>query len=191
MTKSSSVSRAGYALGSRYALSLIDVANQSGELNSIEKDFTTLQSILAQSDDFAAMLDNPAFPKAQLLDAVLAICDSHQCSKLTKNFLGVLADNGRLNALPIILVAFFRELEKQRGIIEAKVVTATALSEAQQKSLEKTLSDKTGKKVKMDMSVDASILGGMIVTVGSRMIDDSLKTRLAQLKQDMIEQKAA
>lgn len=191
MTKSSSASGAGHILSSRYATSLIDVAHQSGALASIEKDMASLQSALDSSPELKALLGNPVYSKAQQMDALQGISSKAGFHPLVLNFLGVLSKNGRLDSLPGILVAFFKEMERRHGVLEAKVVSAVSLSEVQQKALAENLSKNTGKQIRLVMGLDPSLLGGMVVTVGSRMIDDSLKTRLAQLKQAMIGKKAA
>lgn len=191
MTKSSSASGAGHILSSRYATSLIEVAHQSGALASIEKDMASLQSALASSAELNALLGNPVYSKAQQMAALQGIASKAGFHPLVLNFLGVLSKNGRLAALTGILVAFFKEMERRHGVLEAKVVSAVPLSEVQQKALADNLSRNTGKQIRLAMSLDPSLLGGMVVTVGSRMIDDSLKTRLAQLKQAMIGKKAA
>lgn len=186
MTKSSSASGAGHVLGSRYATSLIGVADSSGALASVEKDMASLQAALASSGELQALLQSPVYSKEQQLSAVQAVARKAGYHQLVVNFLGVLAMNGRLNMLSVILSAFFIEMERRHGVIEAKVVSAFPLSDVQQKNLAQTLSQKTGKSVRLDLQIDTTLLGGMVVTVGSRMIDDSLKTRLAQLKQAMV-----
>lgn len=191
MTKSSSASGAGHVLASRYATSLIEVANQSGSLDSIEKDMVSLQKALSESKDLNSLIGNPVYSKDQQLNAVQEIARKASFHQVTVNFLGVLANNGRLPALSKILVAFFAEMERRHGIEEAKVVSAFPLTESQQKTLAETLSKKTGKSIRLNLQLDKSLLGGMVVTVGSRMIDDSLKTRLSQLKLAMIGTKAA
>jgi len=191
LTKSSSASGAGHVLASRYATSLIEVATQSGAIDSIEKDMVSLWKALAESKDLNSLIGNPVYSKDQQLNAVQEIARKASFHQVTINFLGVLANNGRLAALSKILVAFFAEMEKRHNVMEAKVVSAFPLSESQQKTLADTLSAKTGKSIRLDLQLDKSLLGGMVVTVGSRMIDDSLKTRLSQLKLAMIGTKAA
>lgn len=191
MTKSSSVSGAGHVLGSRYANSVIRVADSAGALASVEKDMASLRVALAESKDLNSLLGNPVYSKDQQLTAVQAIARQANFHQVTINFLGVLAQNNRLASLPVILNEFAREMERRHGVVEASVVSAFPLSESQQKNLVDTLSQKTGKTVRLNLQIDKSLLGGMVVTVGSRMIDDSLKSRLSQLKLAMIGTKAA
>jgi F-type H+-transporting ATPase subunit delta len=191
LTKSSSASGAGHVLGSRYASSFIGVAAQSGAIASIEKDMATLQSSLGASKELQSLLDSPVYSKDAQLNAMQEIARKAGFHQLTINFLGVLTTNGRLGILPAILFAFFREMERRHGVVEAKVVSAFPLTESQQKNLIDNLSKSTGKSVRLDLQIDKSLLGGMVVTVGSRMVDDSIKTRLNQLKQAMLGSKAA
>ncbi len=191
MTKSSSASGAGHVLASRYATSLIDVAESAGALAAIEQDMVSLQSALAQSAELQLLVGNPVYSKDRQSAAVQEIGRKAGYHQLSINFLGVLAMNGRLGALGSVLAAFFQEMQNRHGVVEAKVVSAFPLTAAQQSALTQTLSSKTGKSVRLALDVDASLLGGMIVTVGSTMIDDSLKTRLEQLKHSMLGKKAA
>ncbi len=191
MTKSSSVSGAGHVLGSRYATSVIRVADSAGALASVETDMASLRVALAESKDLNSLLGNPVYSKDQQLLAIQSIARKANFHQVTINFLGVLAQNNRLASLPVILNEFAREMERRHGVVEASVVSAFPLSDAQQKNLVDTLSQKTGKSVRLNLQIDKSLLGGMVVTVGSRMIDDSLKSRLSQLKLVMIGTKAA
>lgn len=191
MTKSSSVSGAGHVIGTRYATSVIRVADSAGALSSVENDIASLGVALAESKDLNSLLGNPVYSKDQQLLAIQSIARKANFHQVTINFLGVLAHNNRLASLPIILNEFAREMERRHGVVEASVVSAFPLTETQQKNLVDTLSQKTGKSVRLNLEIDKSLLGGMVVTVGSRMIDDSLKTRLEQLKQTMVDKKVA
>lgn len=191
MTKSSSASGAGHILATRYATSLIEVATQSGAIDSIEKDMVSLWKALSESAELNALIGNPIYSKDQQLNAVQEIARKASFHAVTVNFLGVLAQNARLAALSAILMAFFAEMEKRHNVMEAQVVSAFPLSDSQKQDLVNTLSAKTGKSVRLALQIDKSLLGGLVVTIGSQMIDDSLKTRLSQLKLAMIGTKAA
>lgn len=191
MTKSSSASGAGHILATRYATSLIEVATQSGAIDSIEKDMVSLWKALSESAELNSLIGNPVYSKDQQLNAVQEIARKASFHQVTVNFLSVLAQNGRLSALSGILSAFFAEMEKSHNVMEAQVVSAFPLNDSQKQELVEVLSKQTGKTVRLALQIDKSLLGGMVVTVGSRMIDDSLKTRLSQLKLAMIGTKAA
>jgi len=178
-------SSAAHQIASRYAAALLDTAKDAGALDSVEKDMTDLSAMLEGSADLQKLVSSPAFAEAQQLSAIQAIADKAAFNKLTTNFLQVLVNNGRLNALKIILTAFREEVSRRRGDITAKVATAFPLTDVQTKELQAQLKQALGSNVLLDMKVDKSLLGGMVVTVGSRQLDDSVKAKLAQLKRSL------
>ncbi len=186
MTQSSSVSGAGNMLANRYASSLIDVAVQAGVLEAVQKDMMSLEASLAQSNELQSLVMSPVYGSAQQMSAVNDIARAARFQQVTSNFLGVLVRNRRLAALQVIIRAFYAEMAKRSGEIEAYVRTAHPLSAEQEQRLAQTLANKTGKAVRLFVTVEPELLGGMVVTCGSQMIDDSLKTKLSRLKNAMI-----
>ncbi len=179
MTKSV---RASSAVSSRYAGALLDLAHEKGAVEAVIRDMQALREIIAQSPEFGAFIASPAFsPKKQtaVLDSLSAKAD---LSPLTRNFLGVLIANRRLNALPPILEAFAAEKDRRSGIVTAHVTAAQDLSAAEIDSLQKALSKGMGQTVQVKASVEKDILGGLIVTVGSTMVDDSVRRKLERLR---------
>ena len=175
-------SSAAHQIASRYAAALIDTAQAAKALDSVEKDMTDLAAMLDASADLQKMVSSPALASNQQANAIVAIAKASSFNALTANFLQVLADNRRLSALKIILAAFRDEISKRRGEVKAKVVTAQPLSADQQKELQAQLKKSLGSEVVLDLGIDKSLLGGMVVTVGSRQLDDSVKSKLAALK---------
>lgn len=186
MTQSSSVSGAGNMLANRYASSLIDVAVQAGVLEAVQKDMMSLEASLAQSNELQSLVMSPVYGSAQQMSAVNDIVRAARFQQVTSNFLGVLVRNRRLSALQVIIRAFYAEMAKRSGEVEAYVRTAYPLSAEQEQRLAQTLANKTGKTVRLFVTVEPELLGGMVVTCGSQMIDDSLKTKLSRLKNAMI-----
>jgi len=186
LTKSSSVSSAGSILARRYAASLIDVAAHAGALEPVELAMTSLAAILATSDDFRFFIGNPSFSKDRQYAVLADIVKRAEYHPLVVNFLGVLVLNRRLNMLPDVVRAFAHEMALRRGVEFAQVTVASPLSGEQEKSLQVMLSQSTQKKVSLEIQVDPSILGGMVVTIGSHMIDDSIRSKLARLKLALI-----
>lgn len=178
-------SSAAQQIASRYAAALIDTAKQAGELDSVEKDINELGAMLGASEDLQKLVSSPAFGEAQQQNAILAIAQSASFNKLTANFLKVLSGNRRLSALKIIIAAFRDEISRRRGEVTAKIRTAFPLTAEQEKELQAQLKTATGSNVILDVKVDASLLGGMVVTVGSRQLDDSVKAKLVQLKKSL------
>lgn len=147
--------------------------------------------MIASSADLAALVRNPLLNSTQQKAAILAISEKASFSTLTGNFLGVLAQNRRLSALNNIIRALKLELNRRRGVVDARVQTAFALSDDQTKALQKSLSDAMGSNVTLNVEIDRDLLGGMIVTVGSRMIDDSVRRKLERLKRTLSSSQAA
>lgn len=182
MAKSST---AANVIATRYATALIETAEQANALGSVEKDVNELAAMLASSSDLQTLVSNPLFRRDQQARALTAVAAQSGFNKLTINFLSLLAQNRRLYALPQIARALSDQLAVRRGEVKARVSSAFALTPEQQRALQDELKKSLGFKVHLDLTVDRSLLGGMVVTVGSRMIDDSVKGKLARLKQAM------
>ena len=182
MTKSSS---AAHVIANRYATALIETAETAKALDSVEKDMSQLAAMLEQSDDLNALISSQLFNRDQQQNALSALGQKSGFNQLSINFLGVLAQNRRLYTLGAILKAFRNELSKRRGEVRAQVASAFPLTPEQERMLQDSLKNSLGFNVQLDLSVDRSLLGGMVVTVGSRMIDDSVKGKLERLKHIM------
>ena len=173
------------SLQGRYASALYDLASEKGFVSAVESDLEKLGEALARSDDFAALIRNPRVTREAGAKAIDGIAGVLGLSDLTKNFLGTLAGNRRLSALPDIVRAFAAIAAAQRGEVTAEVTSAHPLSDAQLKSLAAKLKEREGKTVKIKANVDPEILGGLVVTIGSRQIDSSIRTRLNSLANAM------
>ncbi|NCT40435.1 MAG: F0F1 ATP synthase subunit delta [Alphaproteobacteria bacterium] len=172
-------------VASRYVGALIDLAEDSKKLKDVEKDFSDLVGMASSSADFRQLIHSPVTSESQQFDAIDAIAKKARFTTITTNFLKVLVQNRRLNILESVLSVFQREVSKRRGEIIVTVETAQDLTAAQMKSLQDTLKKETGADVVLNTKVEPSILGGMIVTVGSHMIDDSVARKLERLKTSM------
>ncbi len=161
------------------------MATEAKVVDKVEKDLLELQAMSDGSADLQKLLKNPLINPTQQQKAILALAEKAEFQKLTTQFLGVLAHNRRLPALSGVIGAFRDALAKSRGQALAKVQTAFALSDAQKKSLQEQLSKVMGSNVTLEVSVDKDLLGGMIVTVGSKQIDDSVKRKLERLRRAM------
>jgi len=169
----------------RYAAALLDMATDGKAVDKVEKDLLELQAMIEGSADLQKLLQNSLINRGQQQKAILALAAKAGFNKLTTQFLGVLAHNRRLPALADVIAAFRDALAKSRGESLAKVQTAFALTPAQTKSLQEQLSKVMGSNVTLEVSVDKDLLGGMIVTVGSKQIDDSVKRKLERLRRAM------
>ena len=166
----------------RYAGSLFELALESKSVESVERDLTRVEQLLAGSDDLKRLIESPVFSADDQFKAIAAVADKAGIKGLVGNFLRVVAKNRRLFAVPGMIRAYRRIAAEQRGEVSAEVTSAHALSAAQQNELKATLREVAGKDVAVALTVDPSLLGGLIVKIGSRQIDTSLKTKLNSLK---------
>ena len=169
-------------IAERYAGSLFDLALQSNAVAKVEADLGRFEALLAGSADLDRMIKSPVFSAEEQFKAVAAIADKAGIAGLVGNFLRVVAQNRRLFAVPAMIKAFRRIAAEHRGEVAADVTSAHALTAAQQTELKATLKGVTGKDVAIAVTVDPSLLGGLVVKIGSRQIDTSLKTKLNSLK---------
>jgi F-type H+-transporting ATPase subunit delta len=173
------------SLSGRYASALFDLASEAGEVTAVEADLEKLEAALGESQDLTALIRNPEVSRAQLSGAMEALGKLLGLNKLTNNFLGVLAQNRRLGELPAIIRAFHTIAAAQRGEVTAEVASAHPLSDKQVEELQQRLRAREGRTVKLRTRVDPALLGGLVVTVGSKRIDSSIRTRLNSLAQAM------
>lgn len=166
----------------RYASSLFELAQEANAVAAVEKELSDVEAMLSESEDFQRLVRSPVFSADDQFHAISAIVDKAGITGLVGNFLRVVARNRRLFAIPDMIRAFRRIAADARGEVTAEVVSAHALTAAQQKELQSTLKGVAGKDVSIDLAVDPSLLGGLVVKLGSRQIDTSLKTRLNSLK---------
>ena len=173
------------SLQGRYASALFDLASEQGVVSAVESDLDQLGQAILGSADLAELIRNPQVSREALSKVMDGIAGVLGLSELTKNFLGVLSANRRLGALPQIIRAFAAIAAAQRGEVTAEVTSAHALTDDQLKALEAKLKEREGRTVKIKTSVDPDLLGGLVVTIGSKRIDSSIRTRLNSLAQAM------
>lgn len=169
-------------LAGRYALALLDLADEDKSLDAVAGDLRALRKMIGDSEDLRRVLRSPMFSREQQATALAAILEKTGQGETTRRFAQVLARNRRLFALPQIIDAYLSELARRRGEVTAQVTSAVALSEAQRQALIDSLKSSVGGKVQVDVTVDDSLIGGLIVKVGSRMIDNSLRSKLQRLQ---------
>lgn len=177
--------RASSKVATRYAAALIDLAAKDKLTDKVEKDIQALGAMIAGSGDLQAVIRSPLLGRDEQGKAMAALSKKAGFQALTQNFLGVLVNNGRLNALESVIEAAAREFSRRRGEVSAQVMTAAPLSSGQTENLQKAISRAVGANVSLDVKVDPAILGGLVVTIGSRMIDDSVRRKLARLRKAM------
>ncbi len=166
---------------SRYVGALIDLAEESKSIKKIQKDFSEIEAMIASSDDLADLIFSPLVAQQKQEQIISEIATKAKLDKLTKNFLGVLVQNRRLNALLGMIAEFKKEISKRSGEVLVRVETASKLSAAEQKDVEAKISKVIGSNISVEAVVTPEILGGMIVTIGSYMVDDSVRRKLERL----------
>jgi F-type H+-transporting ATPase subunit delta len=166
----------------RYAKALFELALESGQLDPVAADLDRFDGLLAGSADLVRLVRSPVFTPDDQLKAVSAVLDRAGIGGLVANFVKLAARNRRLFAVPDMIRGYRAMLAAHRGEASADVTSAEPLSATQLADLKAALAAVTGKDVRVDARVDASLIGGLIVKVGSRMIDTSLKTKLNALK---------
>lgn len=167
----------------RYASALFEIADGSKSLDQVAQDLDTFRKMVAESTDLARLIASPVIPRALQGKALLAVLDAAGISGLTRNFVGTVAANGRARDLPAMASAFLAELAARRGETTATVTSAVPLSPAQLQQLSDSLRSVLGSnKVSIDARVEPDILGGLVVKVGSRLFDSSVRSKLQRLQ---------
>lgn len=169
-------------MSGRYATALFDLAEESKSLDTVAQDLTRLTALIRGSADLGRLVKSPVFSRAEQGQAMAAILERLGVSPLTKKFVGLVAEKRRLFALTDMATAFDALLAFKRGELKARVTSAHPLSDGQIIALKATLRATFKREVTLDTAVDNRLLGGLIVKVGSRMIDSSLATKLERLK---------
>lgn len=174
-------------IAGRYAQAVFDLVKEQGGLDQLAAQLDGLRTALADSADLRTLITSPLYSREQQETAIAAIAAKMGLSVTLTNTLRLMAQNRRLFVLPQLVARLGELIAEARGEVTAEVVSAAALSAEQQKRLTETLAAKSGKTVKLNTSVDESLIGGMIVKLGSQMIDSSIRSKLASLQNAMKE----
>jgi F-type H+-transporting ATPase subunit delta len=171
----------------RYATALFELALEEKALEKVEQDLKRFYQAFDAVEDLRRLVRSPVFSAEEQERAMAAILEKIEIEGLTANFLKLIARNRRLFAAPDMIKAFRALLAGHRGQTSAEVTSAVPLTEGQLRALQTALKGALHKDVQLDQKVDATLLGGLVVKVGSRMVDSSLRTKLNSLKQTMKE----
>jgi F-type H+-transporting ATPase subunit delta len=178
-------SNASPIIAERYAGALFELADAQHVLDQTARDLESLKGILAENADLRAALRNPLFDAAQQGRAISEVAKAAGTSPIILKFLGVLARNRRLFALDAIADAFLAELARRRGELTVDVSSAQPLTEEQSARLVEKLNQTLAAKVRINAKVDPGLLGGLVVKIGSKLIDSSIRTKLVGLERIM------
>ena len=169
-------------VGERYAQALFDLALETGRLDAVRADLASLKAAWIDSADLRRLAASPVIAAEDQQKGLVAIADKARIDVTTRNFLGLLAQNGRARDLGAVITGFEALYAKHTGVVAAEIVSAQALTAAQTRTIKTALTAALGKDPEMTLRVDPAILGGLKVKVGSRLFDASLKTKLDQMK---------
>lgn len=174
-------------LATRYATALFDLAESKHQLDAVAADLAAVKKMADDSADLRRLINSPVLSRAAQGKAIAAVLQAAGIGEITRKFIGLVAQNRRLFAVPAMIKAFQKRLADKRGEMTAEVTAAHPLSAEQQAAVSEAIkraakSLGAGSKVSIDVKVDPSLLGGLIVKVGSRMIDSSLKSKLQKLQ---------
>jgi F-type H+-transporting ATPase subunit delta len=171
----------------RYATALFEIAKESKALDQVEADILAVEAAMAESPELRDMLSSPVFSREDQARAIAAIAAKMGLGAAVANTLGLMAQNRRLFVVPALIAQIKALIAADRGEMTAEVTTARPLTDAQTDALAQTLKASVGKDVRLDVTVDESLIGGLVVKVGSRMIDTSIRAKLANLQNVMKE----
>ena len=170
-------------LTGRYAKALYELAAEKKLISKIVEDFQDIKTLLENNDLFLNMIKNPSISKVDKQSSVIAVLKKMKADQLTIKFCGTLAANGRLNYLKQIQDVFLSLVSKTNGEVQAEITSSFKLDKDQQKKVASAVSEATGvKKISLSLKVDEALIGGLIVKIGSKMIDNSIKTKLNRLE---------
>jgi F-type H+-transporting ATPase subunit delta len=174
-------------MAGRYATALFELALEEKALDKVRKDLDSFNALLAESPDLARLVRSPVFGADEQAKALAAVLAKARIEGLAANFLNIVAANRRLFAVPQMIRAFRSLVAQHNGEVTADVTVAETLGEAHLTALKGALNTMTGKDVDLNVKVDPAIIGGLVVKLGSRMVDSSLRTKLNSIKYAMKE----
>ncbi len=172
-------------LAGRYAAALFDLADEQKVLDLVFADLTQLKTMIAESADLLRLIRSPLLGREQQAGAIDRLAERAELSMLTRNFVGLVARNRRLFVLPAMIEAYRDLLARRRGEVTAEVTAAQTLTAEQVGAVTDRLRRAVGSKVSVEIRVDPAIIGGLVVKVGSRMVDGSLRSKLQRLRHAM------
>ena len=170
-----------------YALALYELSKENSELDNVENEMKSLNKLLNESSDFKEMILSPTVTKEDKRKVIFAIADQYNFSKIFKKFLGLVIVKNRLFFLKKIIESFLSLVSNNKGELKAKLVSSKKLSIEEQKKIQNELSRDFKSPLNIDYEYNPSLIAGLIIQVGSIMIDTSIKTKLKKLEKNMIE----
>jgi F-type H+-transporting ATPase subunit delta len=175
-------------IAGRYATALFELAQEEGKIDTVASELDRFAALIDGSDDLKALIKNPVFTSDEQLGAITALLAQAKISGLGANFLKVVASKRRLFAVEGMIRGYRQLVAQHKGVVSAEVTVAEALSDKNMKAVKDALADLTGgKSVDVVEKIDPSIIGGLVVKLGSKMVDASVRTKLNSMKLAMKE----
>ncbi len=174
-------------IADRYATAVFEIANENGKLAELETSLDDLSAALDSSEDLRDLISNPLYSRADQENAITAVGKSMKLRPVLVKTMGLMAAKRRLFVLPQLIAQLRSKIAAHKGEVTAEVTSATALTPAQADALAASLKKSVGKDVKVKTAVDESLIGGLVVKVGSKMIDTSIRSKLNSLQNAMKE----
>jgi F-type H+-transporting ATPase subunit delta len=174
-------------IAQRYASAVFGLAIETSALDAVENDVDALAAALDESADLRDLISNPVYSREQQSAAISAVANKMGLSATVANTLALMASKRRLFVLPQLVTALREKIAAHKGEVTAEVVSATELTQAQKDKLAEALKESVGKTVKVNAAVDETLIGGLVVKVGSKMIDTSIRSKLSALQNAMKE----
>jgi F-type H+-transporting ATPase subunit delta len=172
-------------IATRYATAIFELAQEEKSVGALEKDFAALKDLIAENPELARLVRAPVFSREDQAKGLNAVMHRMEAAPLTRRFVLTLASKRRLFALIDIIRLFDAHVAKLRGEVSAAVTSARPLNDAEVAELKQILKSKLGRDARLEAKVDPTLLGGLVVKVGSRMIDSSLRTKLSGIRAAM------
>lgn len=176
------------SVASRYAAALYELGVEQGNLATLSDEIRRVADTYASSAELRAILDNPIVPEAPRTAILKEVCERLSLSTSAKNAIALLAQRQRLAALPFVARGLAKLTDERTGVVRASVISATKLDEGYYGRLQREMETRTGRKVVLERAVDPQLIGGVVVRIGDRIIDGSLRTRLDTLQSKLVTQ---
>ncbi len=174
-------------IAARYATAMFEIASEGKALPALEKDVDALDAALAESADLRDLIHSPIYSREDMAAAIGGVADKMKLKPVTGNTLRLMASKRRLFVVPALIAELRARIADHKGEVTAEVTSAKALTKTQSDALVKSLKAQVGKDIKLKATVDESIIGGLVVKVGSKMIDTSIRSKLNALQNTMKE----
>ncbi|SFT89208.1 F0F1 ATP synthase subunit delta [Sedimentitalea nanhaiensis] len=174
-------------IAARYATAIFEIAQENKNLDGLEASLNDLATALSESPDLRNLIHSPLISRSEQEAAITAVAKKMTLAPVLAQLLALMAQKRRLFVVPQLIVALREQLADERGEVTADVVSAKALTKTQSEKLAATLKERIGKTVTINATVDESLIGGLVVKVGSKMIDTSIRSRLNSLQNAMKE----